>query len=378
MGVYLICYAASYLFARAGYYWLSGLVLILAALWLYWYDYRRTENIIHLRGLFSLFWVGGQGIACLKLSELSSDWNIVTWLCFLAALLGFWVTYEFLMRAQGESGGQRSRWFNFQGYERPLFWSMVIVTAVSLGAFLAEALILGFVPFFVRGVPHAYSTFHITGVHYFTVSCVLVPALSVLYFCIEQGRNGVRMVLVILMDILACAIPVLCVSRFQLILAVGLAVLTYIAMDNRLKISYEYTTYECDEFTDGVQVADKLGYPHELVYKTLVTIGKSGGYYVFVIPIEAEIDFKKAARTVKEKSLEMLHLKDLTKVTGYIRGGCTAIGMKKQFPTVIQESAKELEQIHISGGRLGMQLKLSPFDLQKAANAEFADVIRRD
>ena len=90
--------------------------------------------------------------------------------------------YEFLMRAQGESGGQRSRWFNFQGYERPLFWSMVIVTAVSLGAFLAEALILGFIPFFVRGVPHAYSTFHITGVHYFTVSCVLVPALSVLYF----------------------------------------------------------------------------------------------------------------------------------------------------------------------------------------------------
>ena len=147
---------------------------------------------------------------------------------------------------------------------------------------------------------------------------------------------------------------------------------------DRLKISYEYTTYECDEFTDGVQVADKLGYPHELVYKTLVTIGKSGGYYVFVIPIEAEIDFKKAARTVKEKSLEMLHLKDLTKVTGYIRGGCTAIGMKKQFPTVIQESAKELEQIHISGGRLGMQLKLSPFDLQKAANAEFADLIRRD
>ena len=147
---------------------------------------------------------------------------------------------------------------------------------------------------------------------------------------------------------------------------------------DRLKISYEYTTYECDEFTDGVQVADKLGYPHELVYKTLVTIGKSGGYYVFVIPIEAEIDFKKAARTVKEKSLEMLPLKDLTKVTGYIRGGCTAIGMKKQFPTVIQESAKKLEQIHISGGRLGMQLKLSPFDLQKAANAEFADVIRRD
>ena len=114
------------------------------------------------------------------------------------------------------------------------------------------------------------------------------------------------------------------------------------------------------------------------MYKTITTVGKSGGYYVFVVPIDDEIDFKKAAKAAGEKSIEMLHLKDLTKVTGYIRGGCTAIGMKKQFPTVIQESAKELEQIHISGGRLGMQLKLSPFDLQKAANAEFADVIRRD
>ena len=158
---------------------------------------------------------------------------------------------------------------------------------------------------------------------------------------------------------------------------------------DRLKISYEYTTYECDEFVDGITTADKAGLQagdrivsvdgsEVATQSDLGTIGKSGGYYVFVIPIEAEIDFKKAARTVKEKSLEMLHLKDLTKVTGYIRGGCTAIGMKKQFPTVIQESAKELEQIHISGGRLGMQLKLSPFDLQKAANAEFADVIRTD
>lgn len=238
MSIYLISYAASILFARAGYYWLSGLVLMLSAVYLYWYDYRRTENIIHLRGLFSLFWVGGQGVACLKLSELSSDWNIITWLCFLVAFLGFWVSFEFLARMQGESGGSRSSWFSFQGYERPLFLSMVLVTLVSLGAFLTEALVLGFIPFFIQGVPHAYSTFHITGVHYFTVSCVLVPALSVLYFSIEQGRNGFRLVLAVIMDLIACAIPVLCVSRFQLILAVGLAVITYIAMENRLKISY--------------------------------------------------------------------------------------------------------------------------------------------
>lgn len=238
MSVYLISYAASYLFARAGYYWLSGLVLILAALFLYWYDYRRSENIIHLRGLFSLFWVGGQGIACLKLSELSVDWNILTWLCFLLAFMGFWMSFEFLQQMYGTSGRGRSSWFNFQGYELPLFLSMVIVTVVSVTAFIAEAVVLGFIPFFIKGVPHAYSTFHITGVHYFTVSCVLVPALSVLYFCIEQGRNGFRMALAVIMDLVACAIPVLCVSRFQLILAVGLAVLTYIIMEHRLKIFY--------------------------------------------------------------------------------------------------------------------------------------------
>ena len=111
-----------------------------------------------------------------------------------------------------------------------------------------------------------------------------------------------------------------------------------------------------------------------LVYKTLVTVGKSGGHYVFVIPIEAEIDFKKAAKVVGEKSLVMLPLKDLTNVTGYIRGGCTAVGMKKQFPTVIQNDAEELEYMYVSAGKRGMQIKLSPKDLQKASNAKFHDV----
>lgn len=145
---------------------------------------------------------------------------------------------------------------------------------------------------------------------------------------------------------------------------------------DRLKIPYTYQTYECDEFTDGIQTADMLGLDHELVFKTIVTTGKSGAHYVFVIPIEAEIDFKKAARTVGEKSLEMLPLKNLTQVTGYVRGGCTSIGMKKKFPTVIQESAGQYEQIYVSGGKIGMQLQLAPEDLRKAADARFGDVIR--
>lgn len=144
---------------------------------------------------------------------------------------------------------------------------------------------------------------------------------------------------------------------------------------DKKKISYTYEEYACEEFLDGIHVADCLGQAHELVYKTLVTIGKSGGYYVFVIPIEDEIDFKKAAKVVGEKSLEMLPLKELTKVTGYVRGGCTSVGMKKQYPTVIQEDASLLAYMYVSAGKPGMQIKLAPKDLCQAANARFADVV---
>lgn len=143
---------------------------------------------------------------------------------------------------------------------------------------------------------------------------------------------------------------------------------------DRENVPYTYQTYECDAFTDGIHVADQLGLPHEEVFKTLVTVGKTGAHYVFVIPIDREIHLKKAARTVGEKSLEMLPLKELTKVTGYVRGGCTSLGMKRQFPTVIQQEAGDLEFIYISGGKLGMQLKLSPADLKRVTAAVFADV----
>ena len=143
---------------------------------------------------------------------------------------------------------------------------------------------------------------------------------------------------------------------------------------DKLKIPYEHHTYECDEFISGIQIADKLELPHELVYKTLVTIGNSRNYYVFVIPIEREIDLKKAAREVGEKSLAMIPVKEINAVTGYIRGGCTAIGMKKQYPVRIQQEAQTLPKMIVSGGRIGSQLELAPEDLRRAADAEFSDV----
>ena len=144
---------------------------------------------------------------------------------------------------------------------------------------------------------------------------------------------------------------------------------------DKLKIDYQHQTYESDEFVDGMETADKLGLPYELVYKTLVTVGKSEDYFVFVIPIAAELDMKKAARSVAEKSIAMIHVKDLTQVTGYVRGGCTSIGMKKQYKTIISDTAKDLDKIYVSGGKIGSQLKLSPDDLCETVNAVYADII---
>ena len=140
------------------------------------------------------------------------------------------------------------------------------------------------------------------------------------------------------------------------------------------KLPFSLHSYCCEEFTDGTAVADLLGEPREQVFKTLVTVGKSGGYTVFVIPVAEELDRKKAAAAVGEKSLELLPEKELFPLTGYVRGGCTAIGMKKQFPTVLHVSAMEQDTIFVSGGRLGLQIQLKPEDFLAACGGVWKDV----
>ncbi len=141
------------------------------------------------------------------------------------------------------------------------------------------------------------------------------------------------------------------------------------------KISYTTYFYECDEFHDGIQIATMLQLPHEQMYKTLVAQGNSKNYFVFVIPIEAELDMKKAAKSVGEKSVALIPVKEINAVTGYIRGGCTAIGMKKQYTTRIDNSANNLEKMIVSGGKLGVQLALYPLDLAAVTKATFTDLI---
>ena len=122
-------------------------------------------------------------------------------------------------------------------------------------------------------------------------------------------------------------------------------------------------------------MARQLGLDPADVCKTLVTVGKSGGHFVFVLPVTGELDRKKAAALVGEKSLEMLPVKDLLAVTGYIRGGCTALGMKKAFPTVVEQTLRDRESIYVSGGRRGLQLRLAPQDLVRAVGAVWGDVV---
>lgn len=139
------------------------------------------------------------------------------------------------------------------------------------------------------------------------------------------------------------------------------------------KIAYTAHTYEHgDGAIDGLSVAAKLGQDPARVFKTLVTQGASREYYVFVIPVAAELDLKKAARSVGEKSVAMIHVADINKVTGYIRGGCSPLGMKKAYRTVFDQTALDGATIMVSGGRIGTQIELEPEDLLRAAHAETA------
>ena len=145
---------------------------------------------------------------------------------------------------------------------------------------------------------------------------------------------------------------------------------------DRAKLPYRVYTYENDgTAVDGVMVAQKVGLPVETVYKTLVTVGDSREHYVFVLPVAAELDLKAAARSVGEKSVEMIPVADINKLTGYVRGGCSPIGMKKPFPTVLDQSCLNLEQIVCSAGKIGMQIELSPQDLIAFIGAKTADIV---
>ncbi len=144
-----------------------------------------------------------------------------------------------------------------------------------------------------------------------------------------------------------------------------------------LKIKYEEHEADVDGTKTGVEVSIALGQNPDKCFKTLVTVGKTGEHYVFMVPVAEELDLKKAAAAVGEKSVEMVKSKELLGLTGYIHGGCSPIGMKKFFKTTCHISAKNFDTICYSGGRIGLQLETTPEDLGKVIDYQFADIIRQ-
>lgn len=141
------------------------------------------------------------------------------------------------------------------------------------------------------------------------------------------------------------------------------------------KMPYNSRIYKPDAAMSGEEIASLLKEDADKVFKTLVTQGKSGRYYVFVVPVKEELDLKKAAKAAGEKAVCMIKQKELLPLTGYVHGGCSPIGMKKVFPTFIHESAKNDEKIFVSAGKVGVQIELSPEDLVKITGCNFADIV---
>ena len=144
---------------------------------------------------------------------------------------------------------------------------------------------------------------------------------------------------------------------------------------DKLKINYKHYSYVNTDAISGIEVASVLNQNPEMVFKTLVTVGKSKKYYVFMLPVDKELDLKKAAKAVGEKSIEMLKSKELLPLTGYIHGGCSPIGMKKFFTTTIDSSAENFDTIIFSAGKIGYQVEMSLNDLSKVIKFSLADII---
>jgi len=236
MLVYAVLYAAAFLLSRIPADIPAGICLVSAAVFLFLEDMRRTVEPFHLRALFSLSFVGGEGISCLKLSRLGTRWEPETWLCFFLAYAAFWIAFEKFPGKSGktekkngcESSGKRS----LTDMDR-LFRSIVGIAAISFASFCAEAYILKFIPLFLRGVPHAYSYFHVHGLHYFTVSCVLVPAFSAVWMLSEGEKEPGKKRAVVLSAAVSFCIPILCVSRFQFLFTVAAVAITVMMMRHK-------------------------------------------------------------------------------------------------------------------------------------------------
>ena len=241
-GLAAAAYFAAYMLSLIGAYIISGAVLIAAGVFIGFTILKKSSKLLEPAAYFSVSWIGGCGVSALKLSHLQTDWANETWICFFLAYLSFMIGYALLKNGKvspdkgpvrAENDGKYIRC-----YSDGLMTAIDIVMLLSIAAFITEAYILGYVPLFTTDTPHAYSYFHVSGLHYFTVSCVLIPSLSVMWYrqrralgLMMSSSEWLRYLNVGLCTAAAVLLPIFLVSRFQLVFSVLLAGMTYICIN---------------------------------------------------------------------------------------------------------------------------------------------------
>ena len=235
-GTYMLNFFVSYIASLAKWYYASGIILIVEAVYLYVHWVRESGSFVELRALFTLAWVGGQGISCLKLSTLQDTWSYITWLSFFVIYIAFGIGYEWGRKYSRVEGKEPEK--NKKKADR-LFRCIMLLLVVSAGCFVIEIIRIGYIPVF-SDEPYSYSYFRMSALHYLhycAISCILIPGLTVLWKKIDSEESKWRNGAIIIANIVAFAVPFLYVSRFQFLFEIGVAAVIYILVNKNMRKS---------------------------------------------------------------------------------------------------------------------------------------------
>lgn len=235
-GTYMLSFFVSYIASLAKWYYASGIILIVEAVYLYVHWVRESGSFVELRALFTLAWVGGQGISCLKLSTLQDTWSYITWLSFFVIYIAFGIGYEWGRKYSRVEGKEPEK--NKKKADR-LFRCIMLLLVVSAGCFVIEIIRIGYIPVF-SDEPYSYSYFRMSALHYLhycAISCILIPGLTVLWKKINSEESKWRNGAIIIANIVAFAVPFLYVSRFQFLFEIGVAAVIYILVNKNMRKS---------------------------------------------------------------------------------------------------------------------------------------------
>lgn len=232
--IFLLISIVSIIVSRIGQHMAAGLLLFIGAIALYCYYFWISKSMVDLRALLSLFWIGGEGVAALQLSKLQTEWTTTTWICFTGFYLMFLIGYEVMVVFLKKHKTKKKKVYNRAKISSCVMFGIILIAVGSLISFITEVIRLGYVPILSEET-HAYSNFHVTGLHYFTVTCMMVHALTLIYVMNRKSKmEKVDIVILILCNAMALLVAVACISKFQLLLTVALPAIIYLRMKKNL------------------------------------------------------------------------------------------------------------------------------------------------